>query len=141
PDFIVKAALDPGWGHYEVFGIVSTFQNRVYPCAVVSLQAADVAKLTTANITVNGNVFSGTYNANVFAAGSNPLVNPNCANTTPNAAGATNDSRTGGGGGFHFHAPIFAKKLDVGATGYYGDGTGRYGSAQLADATIRPDGT
>jgi len=68
-------------------------------------------------------------------------VNPNCANTAPNAAGATNDSRTGGGGGFHFHAPIFAKKLDVGATGFYGDGTGRYGSAQLADATIRPDGT
>jgi hypothetical protein len=28
PDFVLKAALDPGWGHYEVFGIERTFQSR-----------------------------------------------------------------------------------------------------------------
>lgn len=33
PDFIVKAAWEPGFGHYEVFGIVSTFRARVFPCA------------------------------------------------------------------------------------------------------------
>ncbi len=32
PDFLAKATLDPGWGHYEVVGILSTFRNRVYPC-------------------------------------------------------------------------------------------------------------
>jgi len=32
PDFVFKAALDPGWGHYEVFGVVGTFRDRVYPC-------------------------------------------------------------------------------------------------------------
>src|SRR5580692_5861287 len=33
PDFVFKAALDPGpWGHFEVFGLVSTFRDRVYPC-------------------------------------------------------------------------------------------------------------
>ncbi|MGC1416244.1 MAG: hypothetical protein WA817_13225 [Candidatus Acidiferrum sp.] len=36
PDFIFKAAIDPGWGHYEIFGIVSTFRNRIYPCAVTA---------------------------------------------------------------------------------------------------------
>jgi len=37
PDFLVKAAVDPGWGHYEVVGIVSNFRNRVYPCGALSL--------------------------------------------------------------------------------------------------------
>jgi len=32
PDFIVKAALEPGWGHYEVFGILSNFRTRIFPC-------------------------------------------------------------------------------------------------------------
>jgi hypothetical protein len=30
PDFIVKAAFDPGWGHYEIFGIGRTFRDRVF---------------------------------------------------------------------------------------------------------------
>jgi hypothetical protein len=33
PDFIFKAALDPGWGHYEIFGVVGTFRARIFPCA------------------------------------------------------------------------------------------------------------
>lgn len=32
PDFIVKLAAEPGFGHYEVFGILSRFRDRVYPC-------------------------------------------------------------------------------------------------------------
>jgi FKBP-type peptidyl-prolyl cis-trans isomerase len=36
PDVIVKAALDPGFGHYEIFGILSRFRDRVYPCAVAT---------------------------------------------------------------------------------------------------------
>jgi hypothetical protein len=31
PDVIVKAAFDPGWGHYEVFGVGRWFRDRVYP--------------------------------------------------------------------------------------------------------------
>ncbi|WP_147324942.1 hypothetical protein [Paracidobacterium acidisoli] len=30
PDFIVKAAFDPGVGHYEIFGIGRSFRDRVY---------------------------------------------------------------------------------------------------------------
>jgi TolA-binding protein len=32
PDVIVKAAFEPGFGHYEVVGILSRFRDRVYPC-------------------------------------------------------------------------------------------------------------
>ena len=30
PDVIAKVALDPGWGHYEIFGIGRTFRDRIY---------------------------------------------------------------------------------------------------------------
>ena len=30
PDFIAKVAFDPGFGHYEVFGITRLFRDRVY---------------------------------------------------------------------------------------------------------------
>jgi hypothetical protein len=32
PDLVLKAAVEPGLGHYEIFGIVSRFRDRVYPC-------------------------------------------------------------------------------------------------------------
>jgi hypothetical protein len=121
PDFIVKAAADPGFGHYEVFGILSTFRNRVYPCGVVGTNANDTAPpATPTSIT---------------------CAAEGAATPTPSAAGAFNDTRTGGGGGASFHVPLFAKKLDVFGKAVGGDGIGRYGSAQLADLTIRPDGT
>jgi len=42
PDFLVKATLDPGWGHYEVVGILSDFRNRVYPCGNLPLVVANL---------------------------------------------------------------------------------------------------
>jgi hypothetical protein len=32
PDFIAKVAFDPGFGHYEIFGIADRFADRVFPC-------------------------------------------------------------------------------------------------------------
>jgi hypothetical protein len=122
PEILFKAVADPGWGHYEVFGIVSTFRNRIYPCAVVTPAAS----------------------ATVVISGSGPLTgNPGagCTNTTPSAVGAFNDSRTGGGVGASLRVPLFNKKLDFGLKGVAGDGIGRYGAAQLPDATFHPDGT
>lgn len=121
PDFIVKAAIDPGYGHYEVFGIVSNFRNRVFPCGVVGTNAKDTAtpspaKLLTIPCPVDGSV-------------------------SPSAVGAFDDSKVGGGGGASLRVPLFSKKLDFGLKGVAGDGIGRYGSAQLADLTFRPDGT
>jgi hypothetical protein len=33
PDVIAKLAFDPGFGHYEVFGLWDRFRDRVFPCA------------------------------------------------------------------------------------------------------------
>jgi len=30
PDIIAKVTADPGWGHYEIFGIGRTFRDRIY---------------------------------------------------------------------------------------------------------------
>jgi hypothetical protein len=135
PDFILKASFDPGFGHYEIYGILSTFQNRVYPCAVVSVPASTTATATVTG--ADGTVYSGTYTNTVLSGA--PITPANCTNTAPSAARAYNSSTTAGGVGFHASAPI--KKFDVGLSGAYGDGTGRYYSAQLADSTMRPDGT
>ncbi len=40
PDFIVKAAFEPGWGHYEVFGVVSQFRDRVFPNGTAATPSA-----------------------------------------------------------------------------------------------------
>ena len=31
PDFVMKLAVEPGWGHWEVFGIERNFRDRIYP--------------------------------------------------------------------------------------------------------------
>ena len=36
PDFVIKAVLEPGWGHYEIFGVLSDFRDRVFPCVPLS---------------------------------------------------------------------------------------------------------
>jgi len=50
PDFVFKAAFEPGFGHYEIFGIVSTFRDRVYPC---------VGATPAAPCELNGSPFPG----------------------------------------------------------------------------------
>src|SRR5579864_2384840 len=104
PDFIFKAAFEPGWGHYEVFGQVGTFRDRFFPCAT-----------TAAKVTCNGVV-------------------------GPSAAGAANDSLGSGGIGANARVSFLNKHVDLGGHFFGGNGTGRYGSGGLADATIRPDG-
>ena len=119
PDAIVKAAFDPGWGHYEVFGLVSVFRNRIYPCAVAGTNATDTVVPTTPT------------SINCYITGT----------PVSSALGAYNDTRTGGGAGINFRLPIYAKKLEFALQGLAGDGVGRYGSAQLPDLTFRPNGT
>jgi hypothetical protein len=36
PDVVVKLAFEPGFGHYEIFGIYSRFRDRVFPCGEAS---------------------------------------------------------------------------------------------------------
>lgn len=35
PDITAKAAFEPGFGHYEIFGIYDRFADRIFPCGEV----------------------------------------------------------------------------------------------------------
>ncbi|MGB0034279.1 MAG: hypothetical protein WBP79_02250 [Candidatus Acidiferrales bacterium] len=48
PDFIFKAAWEPGWGHYEVYGILSDFRARIFPCASASVATPCIVDGSTA---------------------------------------------------------------------------------------------
>ncbi len=36
PDIVAKLAFEPGFGHYEIFGVYSRFRDRVFPCENVA---------------------------------------------------------------------------------------------------------
>jgi hypothetical protein len=62
PDFVVKLAAEPGWGHYEVFGVVSDFRDRVYPCSTISSSGVCTGLLTNPS---NQSKVGGGVGANV----------------------------------------------------------------------------
>ncbi len=61
PDVIVKAAFEPGFGHYEIFGIFSRFRDRVYPCEEVSATVNPQCGTTASTL--------GAYNSSRNAGG------------------------------------------------------------------------
>jgi len=112
PDFVFKAVAEPWTNtHFEVFGLVSTFRSRVYPCATTPADEPCAADNTGFGL------------------------------TGPTGAGAFNDKRVGGGVGANARVGLFQKKLVLGMHFLGGDGVGRYGTAQLVDVVVRPDGT
>jgi hypothetical protein len=64
PDFIAKAAFEPGFGHYEIFGIFSRFRDRVFPC--VDVNATNPCPLDNTIITPSP---IGAHNASVTGTG------------------------------------------------------------------------
>ncbi len=40
PDIVAKVVLEPGWGHWELFGIQRTFRDRIYPNAPTNANGA-----------------------------------------------------------------------------------------------------
>ena len=70
PDVIVKAAFEPGFGHYEIFGILSRFRDRVYPCveppAESSLCAGGTATTGAYNASKNGGGVGGNARVTFF---------------------------------------------------------------------------
>jgi hypothetical protein len=89
PDVIAKIAADPGWGHYEVYGLLRFLGGRV------SFASTGTGK---------------------------------------------NYQTTGEGIGGGMILPLVPHMLDFQVSGLVGQGVGRYGSAQLADATFSPTG-
>lgn len=91
PDVIAKFAVDPGFGHFELYGMGRGFRDRYEP--------------------------------------------------TAGSVAGTNNTTWGGGVGAGLIIPVASSPFYFQASGLVGDGIGRYGSGQLPDATIRPDGT
>ncbi len=63
PDLVAKMAFEPGWGHWELFGVGRFFYDRIYPNAT----ATPASSVGAYNATVN----AGGVGASVRA----PLVN------------------------------------------------------------------
>jgi hypothetical protein len=126
PDFVFKATVDPHWGHFEVYGVVGTFRDRVYPCfaahGAITLQ------------------FPGDGTQPLPAPVVAPAVTCALTGLTSPSSGAFNSASTGGGIGANGRVSI-AKHVDIGLHFLGGDGIGRYGTAGLPDATARPNGT
>lgn len=61
PDIIAKLAFEPGFGHYEVFGVYSRFRDRVFPCE------EDFASTACGSLTAASAV--GAYNASKDGGG------------------------------------------------------------------------
>jgi len=66
PDLIAKVAFDPGFGHYEVFGLIDRFTDRVFPCAEFASTSTlcTAAGATTATGAFNASKEGGGFGAN-----------------------------------------------------------------------------
>ena len=62
PDFVIKMAFEPGWGHFEVFNIDRFFQDRIYPGASSSVSATSAPY----NNTVEGAGIGGGFRGPLF---------------------------------------------------------------------------
>jgi hypothetical protein len=113
PDIIVKAAFDPGIGHFEIFGVGRYAHETVYP-----------------GETTNGNLYGGLTDITT-----GKVVTP--ALTT---AGYYNNSIALGGLGASGRVFLLGNKLTLGLKGLYGPGVGRYGASTLSDVTSASSG-
>jgi hypothetical protein len=66
PDLVFKAVLEPGFGHYEVFGVVSQFRDRVFPCVpLIGTTPPDgCPSITSGNFAFNDSRTAGGVGAN-----------------------------------------------------------------------------
>jgi hypothetical protein len=76
----------------------------------------------------------------VLVTTTNPITGVKTVTVGGSSAGAYNDRTVGGGVGGSAHYLAYQKKINIGIEGLYGDGTQRYGDAQVPDITLRPDG-
>jgi len=65
PDVVAKVVFEPGFGHYEIFGVYSRFRNRVFPCDE-NFKSAGCGSLTAASaaLAFNSSRDGGGFGAN-----------------------------------------------------------------------------
>jgi hypothetical protein len=121
PDIIGKAAFDPGWGHYEVFGIARFFNDNTFGCFVSPVTTPAGPGGTPPAQTAG---LCSTITANTLVAGQQ-----------------SQRTKSGDGVGGSVLLPIIPKYVDIQASAMYGSGIGRYGASQLSDVVVAPDGS
>jgi hypothetical protein len=65
PDFVAKLAFEPGFGHYEVFGVLSQFRDRAFPCVATPSASGCGGSATSAAGAFNDSQWTGGVGANV----------------------------------------------------------------------------
>ncbi len=124
-----------GGGSYTVSsgasGALSTYANNVAPDVIVKV--AFDTKISHVELGGLARFFRDEYN---------PLIVTTTGTTTTVTNSTTVARNTKLGGGVFGSARVSVGKfMDVAAQGMAGDGTARYGSSQLGDVTVHPDGT
>jgi hypothetical protein len=61
PDVIVKLAFEPGFGHYEIFGLYDRFRDRVFPCEDITATTV-CGTSTTAGLANASTAFNSSKN-------------------------------------------------------------------------------
>jgi hypothetical protein len=122
PNFFI-GNLGTGGGLYN---LTTNYSNNVAPDVVVKF-TADPAHL-------------GHYEIGGLSRWFRDRHYPNQTLTTPSAADATNNTKVGGGFFANARVPV-SHFVDFGVHVLAGTGVGRYGTSQLADVTVHPDGT
>ena len=67
PDIIAKLAFEPGFGHYEIFGIYSRFRDRIFPCidiATTTVCGSSTTPGPNATTAFNSSANGGGFGAN-----------------------------------------------------------------------------
>jgi hypothetical protein len=113
PDIIGKAAFDPGWGHYEVFGIARFFNDNTFGCFVTQPPAPAGQTVGLCSTVAANTLFPGQQSQR---------------------------TKSGDGVGGSVLLP-FTKYVDLQASAMYGSGIDRYGAGQLSDVVVAPDGS
>jgi len=54
PDIIAKVVFEPGFGHYEIYGLYDRFRDRIYPCGEVASSTTLCGGDTTAGANALG---------------------------------------------------------------------------------------
>jgi hypothetical protein len=116
PDIIEKLAFDPGWAHFELFGVQRFFSDNTFSCSI--LIAPGVCPPLVDTFTGKGTAISVT-----------------------NSGTTNNHTTTGAGIGGSFLWSILPNTLDLSGMMIAGNGIGRYSAAQLPDVIVAGDGT
>jgi hypothetical protein len=120
-------------------GLLPSVNNFTYNANPDFIVKAAWEPTSTTHLEIFGVV--GDFRSRVFPCATVTATTVCGGFTGPSGALAFNDKSVDGGGGANARIALLNKKVTLGVHFLGGDGVGRYGTSQLVDATVHPDGT